>query len=389
VSDGSKLARLDQENAALRRAISVLHRVANLVRDSLELEATCYAVLTGVTAGVGLGMNRAMLFLSHPDDADPAGLYGRMAVGPATAEEADRVWRSIAADAPDLETLYQVGLKLRDARRAGEQEGALDEVVRGLRVSLDGESPIARAMRERRTVLGGGADDLDGLLSLRTCIAAPLEGRDGLQGVLYADNRFTRTTPDPIVEMIFGLVADHAARAIDNARRYEREARRARTDALTGLGHHGALMEALDEAVREARSDGAPLSLAMIDLDDFKKVNDTFGHLSGDALLVALADRLRACVRAKSSVYRYGGEEFALILSGADLAAAEQVGERVRHAVGCEPFVLEGNQILEVRCSVGVAALDGHPSARELLADADRALLEAKSAGKDRVVRAS
>jgi diguanylate cyclase (GGDEF)-like protein len=94
-------------------------------------------------------------------------------------------------------------------------------------------------------------------------------------------------------------------------------------------------------------------------------------------------------VRAKSSVYRYGGEEFALILSGADLAAAEQVGERVRHAVGCEPFVLEGNQILEVRCSVGVAALDGHPSARELLADADRALLEAKSAGKDRVVRAS
>ena len=86
--------RLARDNASLRRAIELLHRIGNLSRESLELEAVCYAALTGVTAGVGLGFNRAMLFFAQPDAGT---LEGFAAVGPADREDADRVWRSIEA----------------------------------------------------------------------------------------------------------------------------------------------------------------------------------------------------------------------------------------------------------------------------------------------------
>lgn len=210
----------------------LLHEVSNLLHGSLEVEAACYAVLTGVSAGVGLGFNRAMLF--QISRVDPSVLEGTMAVGPADEVEADRVWREIEAGNDDLRTLYQAGLIARDAH------AALDRQVRAVRVALDGRSLLARAMREGRLVHGhAGDDEVDGLLDVATGVAAPLKGH----GVLYADNRFTGRRCSPELAQVFGLVADHAGRAVENARRFEREARAARTDALTGLGHHGALME--------------------------------------------------------------------------------------------------------------------------------------------------
>ena len=106
-----KVRRLEGENESLRAAILLLHRIANLVRTPVELEPTCYALLTGVTAGVGLGLNRAMLLLV--DEEDRRRLKGVAAVGPADRQEADRVWRSIEAHAPDLETLHEAGDRLR------------------------------------------------------------------------------------------------------------------------------------------------------------------------------------------------------------------------------------------------------------------------------------
>ncbi|MEO7331238.1 MAG: hypothetical protein ABI193_21865, partial [Minicystis sp.] len=97
---GGRLYRLEQEVASLRGAIGLLHRISTLVGAAIEVEPTCYAILTGVTAGVGLGLNRAMLFLL--DGADRLVLRGLGAIGPADAEEADRVWRSIEAESPDL-----------------------------------------------------------------------------------------------------------------------------------------------------------------------------------------------------------------------------------------------------------------------------------------------
>ena len=268
------MADLHEENRSLRAAILLLHRIANLVASAPELEPTCYALLTGVTAGVGLGLNRAMLFVR--DDEDRGLLRGFAAVGPADLTEADQVWRSIEAEDPDLRALYEAGLQQRTS------PGELDRLVRQTTVPIDGDSPIALAMR-RAELVRDGSDDLGGLLHLPTCVAAPLRSHSTLHGVLVADNRYTGRTFTH--ELVFGLLADHAGTALGAAHRFEHVAAQARTDALTGLGHHGALMDHLDRAV----ATDAPLGLAMIDLDDFKAVNDTLGHLAGDALLAGVA----------------------------------------------------------------------------------------------------
>ena len=378
VARTSRLAQLEAENAALKRAIEQLHRIANLLRESLDVEAACDAVLTAVTAGVGLGFNRAMLFLTSADARDE--LRGHMALGPADEVEADRVWRAIEAGQADLETLYQHG---REARRL---RGPLDERVRALRVPVASDSPIALALREGVSVRARGTDDLDGLLHLPTAVAAPLRGPHGAVGVLYADNRFNGQPCDDVIEHVFVLVADHAGRAVDNARHFERASKAARTDAMTGLGHHGAFMAALERALAAAGDE--PLSLLMLDLDAFKRVNDTWGHLAGDALLVGLAERLTRELRAGQGAYRYGGEEFAVLLPGLDERAAAAVAERLRSAVAAHPFPVADGQALSVTCSVGLATWAKGQSGAALVDAADQALLTSKRTGKNRVTTA-
>jgi two-component system, cell cycle response regulator len=126
--------------------------------------------------------------------------------------------------------------------------------------------------------------------------------------------------------------------------------------------------------------------VVMVDLDDFKRVNDTLGHLAGDALLAGVAARLRAVVRNDEAPYRYGGEEFTVILPSADRGAAAVVGERLRAAVGSKTFEVGCSSPIQVTCSVGVASLpeDGK-DAQSVVAAADDALLEAKARGKNRV----
>lgn len=379
--DIEKLRELEEEIGSLRGAILLLHRISNLVRGAVELEPTCYALLTGVTAGVGLGLNRAMLFLV--DETDRGILRGAAAVGPASPEEADRVWRSIREDAPDLETLYETGLRER------ESHGLLDQRIRSLRIDASGSSPIALALRAGNAVEGEGDDDLDGLLNLHTAVAAPLRGRSEVRGVLYGDNIYTGRRLSTVSQLVFALLADHTGRAIENAHQFELMARQARTDALTGLAHHGTLMEELCHAAERSVRPGHPLGFLMVDLDDFKQVNDSLGHLTGDALLAGVAARMRSVLRVSESPYRYGGEEFSVMLPGADREAAIVVGERLRQAVSEQLFHVGGSAPIGVTCSVGVASIpeDG-VTAKELVAAADAALLQAKSRGKNQVVAA-
>jgi diguanylate cyclase (GGDEF)-like protein len=373
-----QIVELGRENEELRRAISLLHQIAKLVRESLDLEATCYALLTGVTAGVGLGFNRAMLFFV--DGEQHGQLRGQAAVGPADGEEADRVWRAIASAAPDLETLYDAGLEQRGS------SGPLDRRVRTVTLNVDGDSPVALALRQGALVQGQGTDDLGGLLHLPTAVAAPMRGREVVRGVLYADNHFTECPVDPITALVFSLVADLAGRAIDSAYQYEQVARQARTDALTGLGHHGAMMEALIAAVAHAKAASEPLGVAMLDLDDFKTFNDTLGHLAGDALLAGVAARLRSHVRSGESIFRYGGEEFLVLLPRVGAEALLAAGERLRASVADRPFHYRADRTVSITTSVGVAALgDGIDDAKSLIEAADRALRRVKETGKNRV----
>src|SRR5262245_29636982 len=120
--DDARIAALEGEVVALRAALGLLHRIEMLVRSALEVEPTCYSILTGVTAGVGLGMNRAMIFFASSDGRQ---LEGALAVGPASDDEAQRIWRSIEAEHLDLEALYAAAMRSRDR----ETEGELDARV--------------------------------------------------------------------------------------------------------------------------------------------------------------------------------------------------------------------------------------------------------------------
>lgn len=159
----------------------------------------------------------------------------------------------------------------------------------------------------------------------------------------------------------------------------EQARRQARVDPLTGLLNRRAFDEDLQFAIQRARRGGSPLSVLVGDLDDFKDFNDLYGHLEGDAVLRAVADSLRSALRRPDVAYRWGGDEFAVILPQADLHGAELVAERVRAAVARTV----GPHGARLGITTGVAELDaqeegGGSSAATLVDRADRALMRAK-----------
>ena len=372
-----ELAQLRAENQALRRSIALLHEISTLVRAAQELEPTFYALLTGVTAGVGLGMNRAAIFLV--DHANQGWLKGMAAVGPADDEEADRVWRAIEEDGADLQALYEAGLRER------ERPGRFDKAIRELEVDPRGQSPLALALRRGRTVAGEGDDDLGGLLHVPTTLAAPLRGQSRIRGVLVADRRFSREPADGGQRLVFDLLADHAGRAVENAEHFERLAREARTDTLTGLGSRRSFEERLEEIAAAALVDGPSVGLLLIDIDDFKSLNDAHGHPSGDKVLSEVGQRLCAALRPGEG-FRYGGDEMAIVLPGVRQKSLAAAADRLWKAVTDAPVELPSGGTIRIACSIGGAMLPGRAEDAEgLLGAADDALLRAKKDGKNRI----
>lgn len=158
-------------------------------------------------------------------------------------------------------------------------------------------------------------------------------------------------------------------------------------DGLTGVLNRRALDERLAEVYSYYRRRGAPLTVALLDLDHFKKVNDTYGHQAGDAVLKTVAERIGGVIRDYDSIGRYGGEEFLVLLPDTPVASARSIAERIRAAVCVAPVHFEGTDI-PVTVSVGVAIVhqpyDGPVS--EVVAVADQGLYRAKDQGRDQVV---
>jgi len=221
---------------------------------------------------------------------------------------------------------------------------------------------VAHAGREA-TMLGreAGADD---------CLGKPVHTRE-LQLYLHSAER--------IVEM---------ERRLAEARdRFRTQATR---DALTGLSNRMDIMEILDRELGRTAREGNALAVIMVDLDHFKRINDTYGHPAGDTVISEAARRMSEAVRVYDAVGRYGGEEFIVVLPGADLQTAGRVAERLRRAI-CERSVASKVGALDVSASLGVAATNGNGllSAEELVKRADTALYQAKEEGRNRVVLGS
>jgi two-component system cell cycle response regulator len=157
-------------------------------------------------------------------------------------------------------------------------------------------------------------------------------------------------------------------------------------DSLTGLANRRFILSQLGAQVSGARRHGRPLSVAIIDIDHFKAVNDTHGHDAGDRVLVAVATALAGHLRAEDQLGRLGGEEFLAVLPDTDAAAAERVTEKLRCESGLAVVDYEGAD-LAVTVSIGVATWDGE-APEVLLRRADDALYAAKAAGRDRALSA-
>ncbi|MGD0775002.1 MAG: diguanylate cyclase [Candidatus Solibacter sp.] len=155
-------------------------------------------------------------------------------------------------------------------------------------------------------------------------------------------------------------------------------------DGLTGLLNRATILENLEDELARAARARNPVSVLMADLDRFKSINDTLGHLAGDAVLREAARRLKSAARRYDSVGRYGGEEFLIVLPGCDAADAAVQAERMREAIGATPF-LTSSRPSAVTISLGVAC-SANCAQEALVREADDALYEAKRTGRNRVV---
>jgi diguanylate cyclase len=162
-------------------------------------------------------------------------------------------------------------------------------------------------------------------------------------------------------------------------------------DALTGVQNRRSFDRRLSEQVEKNTVAAQTLAVLMLDIDDFKRINDTHGHLTGDSVLVAVANKCRQAVRGEDVVARYGGEEFAILLPGATLRNAEKKARQICQAIASTRYLLEGvepPQHLSLTVSIGVTALRKGDSVGSLMARADKALYQAKGSGKNRVCSA-
>ena len=235
-------------------------------------------------------------------------------------------------------------------------------------------------------------------------ILVPLKVGGAVTGVLSIDRFGGAVFEDREFELV-QLVTNLAAIALRNAQLYGEMQSQATTDALTGLLNRRGLDERLEDELTKAKRWGTPVTVLMVDVDDFKVFNDHFGHLRGDLLLKRLSAVLRRSTRERIDVVaRYGGDEFVVVLPnteplGASSAAdrlrtnvqhgdhtAASVAESIRAAMAEEPAPLSGGAAAAVTVSVGVAGYSDHgETAERVLANADKALYLAKGLGKDRV----
>jgi diguanylate cyclase (GGDEF)-like protein len=193
------------------------------------------------------------------------------------------------------------------------------------------------------------------------------------------NKKFAEKEMESIENLIYHLVYP-----LRNAIAYQKALHAAQIDSLTGINNRASMDNALNREVELSHRHDSPLSLLIIDIDHFKRVNDTLGHTAGDTVLKLMAKCVKETMRTSDMLFRYGGEEFALLLSGTDIEGARQVGERIRNAVQSYPFIFDGKE-LDMSVSIGVASLGRRDSANRLFDRADAALYKAKKAGRNQV----
>jgi diguanylate cyclase (GGDEF)-like protein len=378
--------KLKVELERTKTELKILYEISNAMRTTLKLDEILYIILTGVTAHTGLGFNRALLFLVNEKEQL---IEGRMGIGPENGEEANIAWTKIEEEKMDLEDLINA-FKNTDAILGS----GFNRQVRNLKVSMldRTENPLTLAVLQGQplhligpSIAKYQSSPVIQILSSHELIIIPLKAKNRVNGIIVADNFITHEpiTKDDI--RMLTMLANQAGLAIENSQLFELTVERAHSDYLTNLWNHGYFQLLLQSELEKAKVTKNPLTLIMIDIDDFKIYNDTLGHQAGDKILKSMASLLRNQSRKMDLVCRYGGEEFTIILPHTDKKEAFLIAERIRMDIQKYPFLnYETFPNKKLTVSLGIATFpENGLLAADLITASDKALYQAKNQGKN------
>ncbi len=381
-----EIAKIKEELERTKSELVILYEISNAMRTTLKLEEILYIILTGVTAHTGLGFNRAMLFLVNEKDGL---IEGKMGIGPETGEEANRIWTQIEQEKMNLDDLIS-GYKVSNYV----QESGFNKQVQYFKIPLHDKNENLLSLvglegmplyLTKETIKNYSENQIIKVLKSNELVLVPLKAKDKVNGIIVADNFITNEpiTKDDIRMLI--MLGNQAGLAVENSQLYEKTVIRTHTDYLTNLWNHGYFQYIFQTELEKAKTNKTPLSLIMVDIDDFKVYNDVLGHQAGDKALKELAVVLKNQSRKMDYVCRYGGEEFTIILPQADKKEAFLIAERLRENVAKYSFIHE--DILpshKLNVSIGLSTFpeDG-TTASELIAVSDKKLYQAKNQGKN------
>jgi two-component system, cell cycle response regulator len=318
-----------------------------------------------------------------------------IAAATAGVEDLDEILNAIAnalgrlfpVDGASLGLLEEEAIVVREILRRGEAVRREPE-----RLPADDSHLMGYVIGRRRALLRNDvkaearfAESLP-QAGMKSDMTIPLRTRGKIIGAFGVGSR-SRHAFDPSDFDLLQKSADLTAVAVETQRLLDRTKRLSEIDGLTGVSNHRHFVGLLDQEIEAARRAERSVALLMIDVDDFKRVNDTHGHQAGDELLRHVAQLTAKLLRRSDMIARYGGEEFAVILPDCRLEGAMTAAESIRAEIERSPLVQPpADRPLEARVSVGVATLpEDASSASDLVAAADRALYQAKRTGKNRV----
>jgi diguanylate cyclase (GGDEF)-like protein len=329
------------------RALNDLLNVAQASITSLELDPLVNTILRGAMNFMEMPLGRLALYDKR---------NGRMVLRAHAGLDEHRVVRNVWTVAPG---------------------GLTDQLLRRNEVYFVEDTDVTQVPEEHLVAHGRS----------RSLIAVPLVSQSSIHGLLCLDDFIPRTFDKNRISQIL-VLASFGAISIENAKFHEETHQLAINDALTGLNNRRYFDKVLPQEYERAHRDGLPFSLMMIDVDNFKLFNDTHGHHLGDRILATIGRVLRKTLRSIDFAFRYGGEEFVVILPDTDLESAHKVAERIRERV-----IVESGKLLRhpddrpVTVSVGISSYPRDAAcSMTLLAMADQLLYQAKRSGRNRVL---
>ncbi|MHC4618425.1 MAG: sensor domain-containing diguanylate cyclase [Planctomycetota bacterium] len=257
-------------------------------------------------------------------------------------------------------------------------------------------SPMVMAVRSRKLITVGDIDthkmpvikksqrSFSDNYKTNNCIIAPLICQERVVGVLnLADKMSSENFSSEDIALV-ELFSQLVGASVGNIKLFEKMQHQATTDGLTGLVNHKSFYEILEKELWRSRRYGGAISLIMIDIDNLKHINDTYGHRAGDKVIKTISSKIRECIRHIDTAARYGGDEFSVVLPNTSLADATVVAERMVDAVAHSPITWE-NEHIGLSISVGLGQYDAETSPEDITSRSDEALYTAKQAGKNTV----